>query len=372
MSKYNRRSFIKIMGQSAAVACIGLSQKEALAQQEQAKSTGTKKRFKRITVEEHITWDEFTDYVSSFSAAPPPPTLPGEENPISTMTNGTRISTSNLGDVSNIELRLKDMDEAGIDMQVLSIRNPGVEEFDVSEGIKWARKINNKLAEVVHKYPTRFAGFSTIPWQDPTAAVVELERAVKELGLKGIKVDGTVKGEYLEAKKFWPIFKKAEELGAPIFIHVEDPRSSMKQFYNEFSQSEALPLGRDLDVCMQGARLIFSGLFEECPRLNFILGHMGAGLPFWARRISLGAQLKKTPEQYVKDNFYVATSGNFYEPALMCCHQAVGADHILFAVDFPTESNKEAVQMIESAPISDSDKEKIYHLNAERIFGIKA
>ena len=370
MSEMDRRSFVKHLGGGVAALCMGLPQKDALAQQRQVKSTDSK-RPKRITVEEHISWDEYGNYVSSLNTSSGAPGMPhGAGGTTSTMTNGNRVSTDVLGDVAGLEMRLKDMDEAGIDMQVLSIRNPGVEEFEASEGLKWAKKINNKLAEVANRYPQRFAAFSSIPWQDPDAAVAELERAVKELGLKGIKMDGTVKGEYLDSKRFWPIFRKAEELNVPIFIHVEDPREGMKKFYDEFSESDATTLGRDLDVCMEAARLIYSGLFDECPGLNFILGHMGAGLAFWPGRMTGNGRLKKKPEEYVRRNFYAATSGNFYLPALMCCHYAMGADRILFAVDFPTESNKEAVKLIESAPISEGDKEKIYHLNAERLFHI--
>jgi predicted TIM-barrel fold metal-dependent hydrolase len=290
---------------------------------------------------------------------------------MSTLPDGTKVSTDILGDAAGIETRLKVMDLTGIDMQVLSIRNPGVEEFEASEGIKWARKINDKLAEVVHKYPTRFSAYCTIPWQDPESAVVELERAVKELGLKGIKMDGTVKGEYLDSKRFWPIHKKAEELGVPIFIHVEDTRATMTKYYSEFGESSATTgVGRDLDVCMHAARLIASGLFDECPKLNFILGHMGAGLAFFPKRMSAGRSLKKASEEYIKQNFYSATSGNFWLASLMCCYYGMGADRILFGVDFPTESNEEAIKVVETAPISDADKEKMFHLNAEKLFHI--
>jgi len=374
MDKVDRRSFIKVMGQSAVVLGVGLSQKDALAAEGAAKGTGTKKKIKRIAVEEHISWDEYSNYVSSLNTSPAMPGgMPPGMTPVSTLPDGTQVSTDILGDVAGIETRLKVMDLTGIDMQVLSLRNPGVEEFETSAAIIWAKKINNKLAEVVNKYPQRFSAFCTIPWQDQTAAVAELERAVKELGLKGIKMDGTVKGEYLDSKRFWPIFKKAEALGTPIFVHVEDTRESMIKYYSEFGQSSATTgVGRDLDVCMQACRLIASGLFDECPNLNFILGHMGAGLAFFPKRMSSGGGRgsKKAPEEYIKQNFYAATSGNFWAAAFMCCYYGMGADRILFGVDFPTESNKEAVQLIESAPISDSDKEKIFHSNAERLFHI--
>ena len=384
MDKVDRRSFIKVMGQSAVVMGMGLSQKEAFAAQEQTKEAAAKKRPKRIAVEEHIGFEEYNSYVSSLNASPSMPSMPGGgapgggmpggSTPMSTLPDGTQVSTDVLGDVAGIETRLKVMDGTGIDMQVLSLRNPGVEEFEISAAISWAKKINNKLAEVVNRYPTRFSAFCTIPWQDPAAAVAELERSVKELGLRGIKMDGTIKGEYLDSKRFWPIFKKAEELGAPIFIHVEDTRDSMIKYYSEFGQSTATTgVGRDLDVCMQASRLIASGLFDECPKLNFILGHMGAGLAFYPKRMSSAGGRggsKKAPEEYIKQNFYAATSGNFWLASLMCCYYGMGADRILFGVDFPTESNKEAIEVIESAPVSEGDREKIFHLNAEKLFHI--
>jgi 5-carboxyvanillate decarboxylase len=371
MDKVDRRSFIKVVGQSAAVLGMGLSQEDAFAAQGQTKVTASGKKFKRIAVEEHIGFEEYNKYVSSLNTSPAMPAMPGGITPMSTLPDGTQVSTDVLGDVAGIEARLKVMDGTGIDMQVLSLRNPGVEEFETSEGIRWAKKINDKLAEIVNKYPKRFSAYCTIPWQDPTAAVAELERAVKDLGLKGIKMDGTVKGEYLDSKRFWPIFKKAEELEAPIFIHVEDTRDSMIKYYSEFGASTATTgVGRDLDVCMQAARLIYSGLFDECTKLNFIIGHMGAGLSFFPKRFTGGRNMKKSPEDYIRSNFYAATSGNFWLASLMCCYYGMGADRILFGVDFPTESNKEAVDIVESSPISDSDKEKIFHLNAEKLFRV--
>lgn len=383
MTRFDRRSFIKVMGQSAVALSVGLSQKEIFAAEKKAGNATGKRKMKRIAVEEHISFEEYSSYVSSLNKQPQqapnmsgggmPGGMPGGMSgggPMSTLPDGTQVSTDVLGDIANIDMRLKVMDQTGIDMQVLSIRNPGVEEFDASEGIKWARKINDKLAEVVHKYPTRFSAFCTIPWQEPAAAVTELERSVKELGLRGIKMDGTVKGEYLDSKRFLPIFKKAEELKTPIFIHVEDTRTSMTEYYSKFSPSEATTgVGRDFDVCYHAARLICSGLFDEYPGLNFILGHMGAGLAFWPGR--MGARgLKKPAEEYVKQNFYAVTSGNFYLPALMCNYYATGADRILFGVDFPTESNEEAIRLVESAPISDEEKEKIFYKNSEKIFGL--
>ena len=126
-------------------------------------------------------------------------------------------------------------------------------------------------------------------------------------------------------------------------------------------------------------RLIYSGVFDKYPGLKIILGHLGEALPFWLWRIDFfwlkqwpsfvtRPQLERKPSDYVKDNFTVTTSGVFFQPAFMCTYLALGADNILFAVDHPYESNKEGAQFIESLPICDGDKEKVCHLNAEKLF----
>lgn len=120
-------------------------------------------------------------------------------------------------------------------MQVLSWRNIGCAESEMPDGIKWTRKINNTLAAVVDKYPERFGAFCNIPWQAPDEAVIELERAVKELGLVGIKIDSTIKGEYLDQKKFLPIFKKAQELDVPVFLHPDEMPADMIKPYQVYS-----------------------------------------------------------------------------------------------------------------------------------------
>jgi predicted TIM-barrel fold metal-dependent hydrolase len=369
MDKLGRRSFLKIMGQSAAVMSIGLSQTKSFAGEGQPKGIETKKRSKRITVEEHINFPEFNEYRAKHQS-PQEMKMPWEVPGQMPKSYKGQPMNSTRGSSENIDARLKDMDEAGIDMQVLSSNS--VEEFDLPDAVSWARKINDKLAEVVNKYPKRFSGFCTIPWQEPASAIAELERAVKDLGLKGIKIDGTVKGEYLDAKKFWPVFKKAEELGTPIFIHPEEMTGDKLKPYLDYPGLSGAGWGYAMDTGTQAARLISSGLFDECPGLKIILGHMGEGLPFWSWRLDHhgpGNLLKKWPSEYIKNNFYISTSGHFDHAALICSWLAVGADHVLFGVDFPTDSNKDAVEFMETAPyISQSDKEKIYHLNAERIF----
>jgi 2,3-dihydroxybenzoate decarboxylase len=125
------------------------------------------------------------------------------------------------------EQRIKEMEEDGIDMQVLSLIAPGVQVFDAATGTSLARKVNDQLCQIVHKYPNKFAGLAALAPQDPMGAADELERAVKELGMKGASINSHTKGEYLDDKKYWVIFERAERLGVPIYLHPRMPSPDM-------------------------------------------------------------------------------------------------------------------------------------------------
>ncbi len=342
---------------------------------------------KRIAVEEHGSTKEYTDYLYSPASKGIPRIEIVEDGKggkftrhwltpdvfMTSPVDATKLEAR--GNLSDVGQRLRDMDEAGIDMQVLSVGNPIGEESDPSIAIAWARKINDELAQLVDKYPERFAAFARITWQEPAAAADELERAVKELGLKGVKVDSHISGEYLDDRKYWTIFKKTEELGVPVYLHPREPSPDMIKPYLAYPGLPFAMWGYAAEASLHAVRLICSGLFDELPRLKIILGHMGEGLPFWLWRMDKHMprslkNLNKKPSEYVKDNFFVATSGMFSQPALMCAYLALGADNILFAVDYPSESAIEAVQFMDAAPICTSDKEKIYYLNAERLLGL--
>ncbi|MDB9822229.1 amidohydrolase family protein [Deltaproteobacteria bacterium] len=277
------------------------------------------------------------------------------------------------------EKRLKDMDEAGIDMQVLS-STPYHEGFlDPSEGTSMSETINNEIHKIIKKDSKRFAGFAGLACQDPDAAANELERSVKKLGLKGAIIYSHIQGEYLDDQKFWPVFEKAEKLDVPIYIHPKDPSPGMIGAYSKYPILADAMWGFAADVGLHAMRLICSGLFDEYPGLKIILGHLGEGIPYWLWRLDSrsgrgtpqnGLLCKKKPSQYIKDNFYVTTSGMFWPPVLEFAHSVLGADRILFAVDYPAQLNSEAVKSIESMSISDEDKEKIFHLNAERLLKI--
>jgi 2,3-dihydroxybenzoate decarboxylase len=270
------------------------------------------------------------------------------------------------------ELRINEMDAAGINMQVLSIGGPGgVQVFDAARGTELAKKTNERLAEAINAHPDRFTGLAAVAPQNPREAARELERAVQNLGLKGALIKSHTKGEYLDDPKFWSIFETAQGLDVPVYIHPREPSPQMLEPY--------------LERGIQGAGWV-SGVFDEFPGLKIILGHMGEMIPYWLPRIDgLGQRdhwapgsnngktrrLKKLPSEYFKNNFFITTSAAdsaAWHPAFMLAYEVLGADRILFAVDYPFGSGEGSVAFLDTAPIPDSDKEKIYHRNAETLF----
>lgn len=281
--------------------------------------------------------------------------------------------------LSDIEqYRLPEMDQYGIDMQVLSLPAGIQMEKDAAVAIKLARQGNDSFAEIVRKYPTRFAGLAALPMQNPQAAADELERSVKQLGLKGAMINGHTHGEFMDEQKFWVVWERAEALQVPIYLHPgSTPSAQVNHIYNGYPELLGPTWNWGVEMGTYALRMIFSGVFDTFPRTTLILGHMGETLPFVLWRldsraeISPGARnIKKLPSQYIKDNMVITTSGQFAPEPLLCSLLTLGADRILFAVDYPFERTEEGVRFIETAPISDADKEKICHLNAEKLLGL--
>jgi len=327
---------------------------------------------KVIDLEAHFTSREYVEYVRSRGERPkgPAPQRRGERPKGPASQPQERLL--DLG-----EGRLKVMDAAGIDMQVLSLTTPHINLFEASEGTVWSRKVNDELSAVVKNYPDRFVGLAAVAPQSPDEAADELERAVTELGLKGLCINSHARDEYLDDKKYWVIFERAEKLDVPIYLHPTIPSKDMLKPYTDGFALEGPVLGFAAEVALHTMRLIFSGLFDRYPKLKIILGHMGEGLPFWLFRLDFfwlrsnvreKPAIERKPSEYIKTNFTITTSGMFFQPALICAYLALGADKIAFAVDYPPEKNEKALQFMKEAPICDSDKEKIYHLNAERLF----
>jgi len=277
------------------------------------------------------------------------------------------------------ENRLKEMNRAGIGKQILSLSTPGVEQLDPLIAKRLAKETNDFLSKVVEKYPDRFDGFATLAPQDPEEAVEELERAVRDLGLKGGKTHSNYGATYIDNRKYWPILERAERLGVPIYLHPTVPAIRELREYGFAMAAAAFGFGVETAMCVM--RMIFGGVFDKYPRLKIILGHLGEGVPFIYKRMdypfikpTLGKEdiprIKKKPSEYVKNNIYVTVSGNYHEPAFTCTYQTLGIDRILFATDYPYEDPTETIQFIEKLSLAFEEKQKIYHLNARELFRI--
>ncbi len=296
-----------------------------------------------------------------------------------------RIQTDPSGPVHNklidlYDLRLRTMDEYDVDMHVLGLTSTGVQMMDPDKGTAVATIANDRLQEAVRKYPDRFAGLGTFAPQDPARAVKEIERVMTKLKLNGLIINSHTNGEYLSERKYWPILEAIEGLNAPLYIHPRSPIPLMAKAYRTDHLEHAI-WGYAAETGLHGLRLITGAVFDQFPKLQIVLGHMGEGIPYWFYRLDFmhgrvrigfdRPKLKLTPSEYFKRNFYITTSGMNWEPTLKYCIEVMGADRIMWAIDYPYQDHPDAVEFMDAARISEKDKHKIYHENAERVFKIK-
>jgi predicted TIM-barrel fold metal-dependent hydrolase len=274
------------------------------------------------------------------------------------------------------ELRLKAMDEAGIDLQVLSHGAPATQRLDAADGVALARRVNDRLAATIREHPARFAGFAALPTADPQAAADELERAVTKLGMKGAMVHGLCNGVFFDDRRFWPVYERARALDVPLYIHPALPHPAVVEaYYKDYVKSYPSILnagwGFTVETATQAIRIVLSGVLEAHPGVKLILGHMGEGLPFSLWRIDQALSREGNRAVSFRDafreHFWITTSGNFSTPALMCSVAELGVDRILFSVDWPYVDSGPGVKWIEDVPLSAEDKAKVMHGNARAL-----
>jgi len=276
------------------------------------------------------------------------------------------------------ELRIKEMNGAGIDVQVLSHGAPATQRGDAATTVKLARGANDRLRETVRAHPDRFAAFGCLPTPDPKAAADELERCVTQLGFKGAMVHGLTNGVFFDDKRFWPIFERAQALDVPLYVHPATPHPAVvaayyQDYLTDFPGLLTAGWGFTVETATQGIRLVLSGVFDAYPEVKIILGHLGESLPFSLWRITHALQRPGNRaasfsfRDYFSKHFWITTSGNFSNPALLCCVMEMGVDRILFSVDYPYVANKPGTDWIPTIPLSAEDKAKILSGNAQRL-----
>jgi predicted TIM-barrel fold metal-dependent hydrolase len=274
------------------------------------------------------------------------------------------------------ELRLREMDEAGIDVQVLSHGAPSTQRLSGETAVRLARDVNDRLHDVVKQHSDRFAGFAALPTAEPEAAAEELERAVIQLGFKGAMIHGLTNGVFFDDPRFWPVMQRAEALDVPLYLHPAVPDQAVidayyRDYVADYPGILSAAWGFTVETATAAVRMVLSGAFERYPNLKIILGHMGEGLPFLLWRINMAFERPGNKpinfRELFSRHFYVTTSGNFSTPALICTMLEMGVDRILYSVDYPYVMNTPGTEWMQQLQISDEDKAKVLGGNARRL-----
>ena len=291
-------------------------------------------------------------------------------------TMGAEALAAKLADVG--EQRLKAMDDAGIDMQVLSVVAPGSQQVPAEGAAELSRALNDRCAEAIAAHPDRFNALATLPTQDPGAAIVEAKRAITELGFCGVVINGHSQGKFLDAPEFNELLSAIEELDVPIYLHPTYPPEQVAEVY--FS---GLPgqTGRSLATAAWGwhaetglhvLRLAAAGVFAQHPMLQIVVGHMGENLPFSLMRADtvLGKADPDAPSvaAVIREHVHITICGYITTPPLLCALQVFGADRIMFSSDYPFGDPLEHATFLAEAPISPADRDKIGYRNAQKLF----
>jgi hypothetical protein len=274
--------------------------------------------------------------------------------------------------------RLAVMDAAGIDVSVISLTAPGVEQFEPTLGTKLARSANDALATAIGRHPDRFQGFCALAVKDVEGAVKELERAVKDLGLTGWKTHSNYGDSYLDEKRYWPILEKAEELGVPIYLHPTTPK--IPELWTYGVALAGPPFGFGIETSVAAMRLVLSGVFDAFPKLKLVLGHLGEGLPFHMQRMNWAFErphakadkgavvsLRQKPSDYLHSSLMVTTSGNYLPAAFWCTYEALGMEKIMLGTDYPYEDLDECFAFLDCLCLSAEEEALLYEGNALRM-----
>ena len=276
--------------------------------------------------------------------------------------------------------RIAKMDAARIDMQALSLTSPGVEQLPVEEAKTVARATNAAIGEAVRRHPDRFFGLASLPILDAEAALAELDRATAEDGCKGVVINGHCGGRYLDDRAFWPVLARAEARKLPIYLHpTQSPQGVRDAWYGGLKPmvSEMMAgggWGWHIETALHVLRMVLGGVFDAHPGLQIVIGHMGESLPFMIERVDmmppLMTGLNKPISAYLRENVHYTFAGFNFTPTFLQLLLEVGVDRILFSADHPYRPMAEARAFLDTLPVSPSDRERIAHGNAERLFGV--
>jgi aminocarboxymuconate-semialdehyde decarboxylase len=332
---------------------------------------------KMIDVHNHLYPKEWMDFLEGRKGSPTlKRTGPAE---MIFYYKGARLATVTRGGHYDPEVRMKDLDEYGIDVQIMSLTTPSVELVSKRESVIWAKKVNDYFATVCEKYRNRLYAYATLPLQESKESVKELERAYKELGTKGAIIFSNIKGVPIYSKEFFPIYEAAEGYGIPLFMHPAPPVTT------EVMKKARLPLplfGFVFDTTMAVTGLIFQGILERFPKLRIIHAHLGGVFPYLVGRIDdcfksyekdYGFSLQQMPSAYYKRNIYVDAI-SFHLPAMRCALEFLGPDHILIGTDYahPIGGPERVMGFVKDLGLGEENMEKILWKNAATLFRLES
>ena len=323
---------------------------------------------KLVAIEEHILTREVAD---AWARLPPEHRDPGAD----LHSDAMEAQLSDMGDA-----RLRRMDEAGVDVQVLSLTTPALQGLEPAQSVELARRTNDAIAAAVARHPQRFEGFAALPTPAPASCAPELERCMGRLGFKGALLCGRTRDKNLDHPDFEPMFEAAARLGAPLFIHPQAPRREVGEaLYGGLSDQVSLAfstfgLGWHYEAGVQFLRLVLAGVFDRHPALQVILGHWGEVVLFYLERIERMdriAGLKRPIRGYLRENLYVTASGMFSDRYLQRTLEVVGPERLLFSTDYPYQyrPGREARGFLEVCALDAEDKARFAHGNWERLTG---
>lgn len=317
----------------------------------------------KIAMEEHFMVPDFMEYFAQ--------TYPNINSDIAKL---APVALMDFG-----ERRLAVMDEHHVDYVVLSLAGPGVQaEKDGAVALRKARSLNDFLAGEIQKRPTRYGGFAHLSMHNPTEAAKELERCVIDLGFQGALINGQTNGEYLDLDKYSVFWERAAALDAPVYLHPGNPVDHPSA-YDGHSELWGPVCSWAFETATHALRLVFAGIFDRYPKTRLILGHGGETLPFSLWRFDSrwlvcnrgGRTLPNPPSFYIRRNIAVTTSGMCSDDSLRCCLDAMGAENVMFSIDYPFEKTELAARFMETAKVSEAERVQVASGNARRILRLE-
>jgi predicted TIM-barrel fold metal-dependent hydrolase len=284
------------------------------------------------------------------------------------------------------DTRIARMDELGIDKQLLLLTSPGVQVLDPDEGTALAQLANDRLAAACRRHPKRYAGLTVFAPQNVKGAVAEIERGMTKLGLNGAVLNSHFRGRYLDELEFWPILEALEAFDAALYIHPTIPSKEWSHPY-EFRGFGGALAGFSHEVWMHTMGLIMSGAFDRFPKLRLVIGHMGEGMPLllyrfdWMQSNADGKSglrggapavtLQSKISHYFRNNIWITTSGQGWEPSIKFCMEVLGPDRVIYAMDYPYQQSADEVAAYDAFDMSAEHKKMLMQTNAESVFRLK-